>query len=82
MWQKFKDWLAREWAAVKKSGTMLLAWLTSAIGLIVGTLADLYNDPSVNDAVRALLKPEYVPWYVLGFGLLLRIVRKRNATDL
>jgi hypothetical protein len=79
MWQKFKDWCAREWAAVKKSGTMLLAWLTSAVGLIAGTLADLYNDPSVNDAIKSALDPKYIPWYVLGFGLLLRLVRKKNS---
>lgn len=82
MWTKLKAWLASEWAAVKKSGTMLLAWLTSAAGLIIGTLADLYNDPSVNEAVRSLLKPEYIPWYVLVFGLLVRFVRKSNAEDL
>ena len=82
MWEKFKAWAAREWSAIKKSGTMLLAWLTSAAGTIGVTLLDLYNDPSVNDAIKSVLKPEYVPIYVLAFGLLLRVVRKRNATDL
>lgn len=79
MWQSFKAWCAREWEAVKKSGTMLLAWLTSAAGLIVGALADLYNDPSVNEAVKAILDPKYIPWFVLAFGLMLRFVRKKNS---
>jgi hypothetical protein len=79
MWERFKAWLAREWAAVKKSGTMLLAYLTSAAGLVIGSLADLYNDPSVNESIKSILKPEYIPWYVLGFGLLMRFVRKKNS---
>lgn len=80
MWQKFKDWCAREWEAVKKSGTMVFAWLTSAAGLIVGSLADIYNEPSINDAIKSALDPKYIPWYVLGFGLLLRLVRKKNSS--
>lgn len=82
MWAKIKAWLQREWQAVKKSGTMLLGWVTSAVGIIVATLADFYNDPNINSAIQTALKPEYVPYYVIALGLIIRFVRKRNATDI
>lgn len=77
--EKFKAWLAREWAAVKKSGTMIFAWLMSASGALVAGLVDLYNDPSINDSIKAILKPEYVPFYIIGIGVLLRFVRMKNS---
>lgn len=80
--ETLKAWFAREWAAIKKSGTIIFAWLMTASGAIVSGVVDLYNDPSVNDAIKSILKPEYIPWYVLGIGLLLRFVRMRNAKDL
>lgn len=82
MLQTVRNWCAREWAAVKKSGTMLLGWLVTAAGVVITTLADLYNDPSVNSAIQSVLKPEYVPYYVIALGLVIRFVRKRNATDI
>jgi len=82
MWGKIKAWCAREWEAVKKSGTVLLGWLSTAAGFVGAALVDLYQDPTVNTALQAALKPEYVPYYLIAFGLLIRFVRKRNATDL
>lgn len=82
MWAKIKAWCAREWEAVKKSGTMLLGWLSTAAGVVGAVLIDLYNDPNVNAAFQSALKPEYIPYYVIGFGLLIRFVRKANAKDI
>jgi hypothetical protein len=82
MWLRFKAWLAREWAAVKKSGTMMFAWLANAAGVIGLALIDLYSDPTINEAIKELLKPEYIPFYILAGGIGLRIVRKANAEDL
>lgn len=80
MWERFKAWCAREWEAVKKSGTMLLAWLQAAIGVVAAGVVELYNDPSINDGIRAALDPKYVVWYVLGLGVLMRFVRKKNSS--
>ena len=82
MWDKIGAWLKREWEAVKKSGTMLWAWVQAAVGILGVALLDLFNDPSINDAIKSVLKPEYIPWFVIGAAILLRFVRRKNATDL
>lgn len=79
MWQKFKDWAAREWAAVKKSGTMLFAWLGTLSGVILAAAKDFFNDQTVSDAVKGALDPKYVPYYIIGAFVLLRFVRKANS---
>jgi len=82
MARTIEAWLRREWAAVRKSGTMLFAWTQAAVGVAAAVLLDVYSDPSINSAIQSALKPDYVPYYVIAVGLLLRIVRKRNAVDL
>jgi hypothetical protein len=82
MLENTKNWLKREWAAVKKSGTMLIAWLQAAVGIIVAAIIDLASDTNISSAIQSALQPKYVPYYIIGIGILLRFVRKRNSPDL
>jgi hypothetical protein len=75
MWDKIKAWF-------KRSETIFWARLQVLVGAAVAAIMSLAADPAINDAIHAILKPEYVPYYVIGFGLLTEILRRRRATDL
>jgi hypothetical protein len=75
MWDKIKAWF-------KRSETIFWARLQVLLGAIAASVMALANDPNISDAIKAVLKPEYVPYYVIGFGLLTEILRRRRATDL
>jgi hypothetical protein len=75
MWDKIKAWF-------KRSETIFWARLQVLLGAIVASVMALANDPNIADAIKTVLKPEYVPYYVIGFGLLTEILRRRRATDL
>ena len=75
MWDKVKAWF-------KRSETIFWARLQVFAGAVMATVMALANDPNISDALKSILKPEYVPYYVIGFGLLTEILRRRRATDL
>jgi hypothetical protein len=52
------------------------------IGATTAAVLALANDPTVSDAIKQVLKPEYIPYYVIGFGVLTELLRRRRATDL
>lgn len=74
------------WAKVKKffkdSETIFWARFQVFMGAVVAGLLSLVNDPNVGDAIKSVLKPEYVPYYVIAFGVITEIARRRRATDL
>lgn len=75
MWDKMKAWFRR-------SETIFWARLQVFVGAATAAVMALAADPAVNDAIHAILKPEYVPYYVIGFGVLTEILRRRRAVDL
>lgn len=75
MWDKMKAWF-------KRSETIFWARLQVFVGAVTAAVMALAADPAVNDAIHAILKPEYVPYYVIGFGVLTEILRRRRAVDL
>ena len=75
MWTKIKTWF-------KDSETIFFARLQMVVGAVVAGLMALANDPSVSDAIKSIMKPEYVPYYVIAFGVVTEILRRRRATDL
>lgn len=77
--QSIKAWAAREWAAVKKSGTMLMAWAGTLGGALLAVLKDALNDPTVSDTIKSALDPKFVPYYIIAAFVLLRFVRKSNS---
>jgi hypothetical protein len=75
MWEKIKSWFGH-------SETILLARLQVILGVLGVVATALVNDPNTSAAVQSLLKPEYVPYYVIGIGILTEVLRRRGATDL
>jgi hypothetical protein len=75
MWDKIKAWF-------KRSETIFWARLQMLIGATTAAVLALANDPTVSDAIKHVLKPEYIPYYVIGYGVLTELLRRRRATDL
>ena len=48
-------------------------------GLLLATGQSLIGDPNINDAIRAALKPDYIPYYVIAIGLITELCRRRTA---
>ena len=72
MWDRVK-------AAFKYSLTILWARIVALAGLLLASGQALIADPNVNDAMHALLKPQYVPYYVIAIGLITELCRRRTA---
>ena len=72
MWDRMK-------AAFSHSLTILWARVVALAGLLLASGQALIVDPNVNDAIRALLKPQYIPYYVIGIGLITELCRRRTA---
>lgn len=66
----------------KRSETIFLARVQVALGLIGAVVTGALADPNVNSALQSVLKPDYVPYYLIGLGLLTEYLRRRRATDL
>lgn len=72
MWERLK-------ASCKHSLTILWARMIACAGVLLMSAQSLIADPAINDAMRALLKPAYIPYYVIAIGLITEIVRRRTA---
>lgn len=72
MWEKIKKFF-------KESETIFWARLQVFIGAIVAAILSVANDPSINEAIKSVLKPEYVPYYVIAFGIITEIARRRRS---
>lgn len=66
-------------AAFKHSVTILWARLVALSGLALIAAQNLTADPTIGDAIKSLLKPEYLPWYVIGIGIITELCRRRTA---
>jgi lysozyme family protein len=74
MWALIKQWC-------KNSETIFWARLQVLLGSAAAIVMAVAADPSVNAAIQAVLKPEYVPYYVIAFGVLTEVLRRRRAND-
>ena len=72
MWETLK-------AAFRHSLTILWARLLALGGLLLAFGQSLLADPSVDDAVRSLLKPDYIPYYMIAIALITELCRRRTA---
>ncbi len=72
MWNKIKAWF-------KHSVTILWARLLALAGIALAGAQGLLSDPNIGNAVQQLLKPQYIPWYVIGIGLITELCRRRTA---
>ena len=72
MWEKLK-------LAFRHSLTIFWARLLALGGLLLAFGQSLLGDPSVDDAVRSLLKPDYIPYYMIAIALITELCRRRTA---
>ena len=72
MWDKFK-------ASFKQSLTILWARIQVLAGLAAATVMALASDPTVTAALQSLLQPKFIPYYVIGIGIVTEIARRRTA---
>lgn len=66
-------------ASFRHSVTILWARLVALLGVLLMSAQSLIADPSVNEAVRSLLRPELIPYYVIAIGLVTELARRRTA---
>ena len=72
MWGKIGAWF-------KHSVTILWARLLALAGIVLASMQSLRSDPNIGGAVQQLLKPQYIPWYVIGIGVVTELWRRRTA---
>lgn len=65
-------------AVFKDSATILVARLSAMSGLILGAVITLSSDPSIQEYIRTMLRPEFVPFYLIALSLLVEIGRRRT----
>lgn len=69
-----KDWFLH-------SATILWARLVALAGLLLTALdwlANLAGLPGVSENIRALLAPQYVPWYLIAIAIITELARRRT----
>ncbi len=77
MWPKAK-------AAFRRSVTILWARIVALSGVVLMSCTELIADDNINGAVKSILDPKYVPFYIIAIGLITELCRRRTvgkATD-
>jgi len=72
MWDKIKAWF-------KHSVTILWARVVALAGIALAAGQSLLGDPSINSAVQSILQPKLIPYYVIAFGIVTELARRRTA---
>lgn len=75
MWDKLK-------AAFRHSLTILWARIVALAGIALAVLQGLAADPNITGAIQTALQPEYIPYWVIGIGLITELARRRTAGKL
>lgn len=75
------DIFSRILAAGRNSAT--IAWqrfviIISTAAASLSFVADYFNAPGVSDAIKSVLKPEYVAAFVVGVALISELARRRS----
>lgn len=82
----FKEKMYNLWDKTKAffdyAETIFFARLQMAAGAVGAWLMWLSNDTNMQTAIQGLFQAKYVPFWVLGSGIVFEILRRRNATDL
>lgn len=72
MWDKIKTWF-------KDSETIFWARLQVFVGAVGALYLAVIADPNVAASIKAVIKPDYMPYYIIGSGLLAEYLRRRRA---
>lgn len=75
LWAKIKTFF-------KDSETIAWARFQMLLGSIVSFLLYAFQDPTINQAIQTILNPKYVPFYIIGAGVLTEIFRRLRASDM
>jgi hypothetical protein len=71
-------------AFFRHSLTILWARLVALVGLLLAIsdpLLELFALPDVNNQVRAMLDPKYVPFYVIAIAVVTELARRRSLPN-
>ncbi len=71
MWEKLKAWF-------KHSLTILWARLVALGGLALALGQSLLDDPNITSAIQTALQPKFIPYWVIGIGLITELCRRRS----
>jgi hypothetical protein len=74
MWDKLK-------AAFLHSVTILWARVVALTGLALAFVPTLVSDPNVSMIAQTLLKPKFIPFYLIAIGIVTELCRWRTATN-
>jgi hypothetical protein len=72
MWDTIK-------ASFKHSVTILWARVQVLAGLAAAAAMGLASDPNVTATLQSLLQPKFIPYYVIGIGVITEIARRRTV---
>lgn len=75
MWDKVKDFF-------KRSETILWARIQTLAGAIGAVLIYVKDDPVVNQAIQTIMQPQFIPWYLIAFGVITEYLRRRNDPNI
>ena len=67
----------------RRSMTILWARVVLMVGFLLEVLAffsDLVGIPGVSESVQGLLDPKYVPFYLIGIGIITELARRRTLS--
>jgi hypothetical protein len=73
MLDKIKAWF-------KHSLTVLWARIVTLAGVVMAIFESLLQDPTINSAIQSALQPKYIPYWVIGIGVLTELARRRSLS--
>jgi hypothetical protein len=72
MWDKAKAWF-------RHSVTILWARVVALTGLLLAASDALLTDPNVAAAIQSVLQPKWIPYFIIGIGLITELARRRTV---
>lgn len=69
-------------AQVRNSLSMTVAWLFGILGtamqVAVNLGGEVFSNQEVKDTIKGLFAPEYIPYYIIGVGVIMGLSRLRS----
>lgn len=72
MWNSIKAWF-------KHSLTIVWARGVALVGLLLAAGDALLADSNVTAAIQSVLQPKWIPYFIIGIGLVTELSRRRTA---
>ena len=68
----------------KNSLTILWARIVALSGVVLAAFVNLASDPNSTSVIQQALQPKYLPYWIIGIGIVTEVARRRTvgkATD-